>query len=478
MNYKLLLALFCSWWLGKAAFTQSLPSALGMAVLKMEADSTMKHAILSLYVVDAATGAVVFDKNSQVGLAPASCQKLFTSAAALDMLGPDYRYKTSLGYSGKIEKGVLKGNLYMLGSGDPTLGSWRYDSTKETTLFHRWIAAIQKAGIRKFEGDILVDDSHWETQVLPGGWIWEDIGNYYGAGSWGVNWHENQYDLRIQPGAAEGDAAQVIAPAEELEIMNRADLVRTGAPGSGDRASIFLSPYSPFALVGGTVPLQKEAFVISGSIPVPPRYAGILFGEALTKEGIAQHPKDVKMSLEFQLDKTVMGQPDRVIDTYFSPRLDSINYWFLKRSINLYGEALIKTIAYEKTGKGSTEKGVELVRNFWSGHGIELSAIHMVDGSGLSPQNRVTTDALVKVLLYAKTRPWYSAFYSALPEFNGMKMKSGSIGGARSFAGYQVSTDGKEYVFSIIVNNYDGSSAEVIKKIYQVLNILKGAVSK
>ena len=478
MNHKLLILLFCSLWLGKAAVTQTVPSALGAALQKMETDTSMKHALLSLYVVDAVTGEVVFDRNSQVGLAPASCQKLFTSVAALDILGPGYRYRTSLGYSGKIEKGMLKGDLYLLGSGDPTLGSWRYDSAKESVLLHRWVAAMGKGGIRQFEGNIIVDDSHWETQVLPGGWIWEDIGNYYGAGAWGLNWHENQYDLRIKPGAAEGDPAMVIAPAEELEIMSLANQVKTGASGSGDQSCIYLSPYSPLAVVGGTVPLQKEDFVVAGSIPTPPRYAGILLGEALQKNKTVVHAGDVKMSLEFLLEKKVIGHPDRILDNYFSPRLDSINYWFLKKSINLYGEALVKTLAYEKTGMGSTEKGVAIVRDFWSGHGIEPSAIHLADGSGLSPQNRVTTDALVKVLQYARTRPWYPAFYRALPEINGMRMKSGAIGGVRSYAGYQQSTDGKEYVFSIIVNNYDGSSAEVIKKIFSVLNILKGADSR
>ena len=219
--------------------------------------------------------------------------------------------------------------------------------------------------------------------------------------------------------------------------------------------------------------MQKQDFVISGSIAIPPRYAGVLLGEALQKGGIVSASRNVKMRAEFLMEEKAMSHPDTIIDTYLSPSLDSINYWFLRKSINLYGEALVKTLAYEKTGAGTTEKGVEIVRDFWSRHGIDKSAIHIVDGSGLSPQNRVTTDALVSVLQYARTRPWYPAFYQALPEFNGMKMKSGSIGGARSFAGYQTSTDGKEYVFSIIVNNYDGSSAEVIKKLFEVLNIMK-----
>jgi len=159
--------------------------------------------------------------------------------------------------------------------------------------------------------------------------------------------------------------------------------------------------------------------------------------------------------------------------TLLSPPLDSINYWFLRKSINLYGEVLIKTIALEKNGLGSTEKGVELVRNFWSERGIDKGAVNIIDGSGLSPQNRVTTQAEVKVLQYAKTRPWYSSFYNALPEYNGMKMKSGSIGGARAFAGYHTAKDGKQYVFSIIVNNYEGSSGEIVKKLYTVLDVLK-----
>jgi D-alanyl-D-alanine carboxypeptidase/D-alanyl-D-alanine-endopeptidase (penicillin-binding protein 4) len=170
--------------------------------------------------------------------------------------------------------------------------------------------------------------------------------------------------------------------------------------------------------------------------------------------------------------------PDSLFDfielyKHVSPPLDSINYWFLKKSINLYGEALIKTMAFEKTGFGSTGKGVELVRDFWEENGIEKSALNICDGSGLSPQNRVTADALVKALQYAKTRPWFGSFYYALPEYNGMKMKSGSIGGARAYAGYHTAKDGNEYSFAIIINNYDGESAAIVKKMHLILDNLK-----
>jgi len=165
--------------------------------------------------------------------------------------------------------------------------------------------------------------------------------------------------------------------------------------------------------------------------------------------------------------------PEKLITTIYSPTLDSINYWFLQRSINLYGEALAKIIAFEKTGFGSTEKGVELLKDFWNEHGIEKSAINIIDGSGLSPQNRVTTDALVKVLQFAKTRSWYSSFYNALPMYNGMKMKSGTIGGAKAFAGYHSAKNGTAYTFAIIINNYDETAGSIIQKMYKVLDELK-----
>ena len=159
--------------------------------------------------------------------------------------------------------------------------------------------------------------------------------------------------------------------------------------------------------------------------------------------------------------------------TLSSPSLDSINYWFLQKSINLYGEAFVKTIAYEKTGFGSTDTGINIIKNFWSKNGIERSALNIIDGSGLSPANRVTTNALVTVMQYAKKQNWYSSFYNALPLQNGIKMKSGYIGGVRSYTGYLKSKTGVEYTFSFIINNYDGSPGAVREKMWKLLDILK-----
>ena len=146
---------------------------------------------------------------------------------------------------------------------------------------------------------------------------------------------------------------------------------------------------------------------------------------------------------------------------------------FLKRSINLYGEALVKTIGYEQEKEGSTDAGIKLIRELWISKGIESSAFKIIDGSGLSPANRVTTKALVYVMKYAKTQKWFSSFYNSLPEINGIKMKDGYISGVRSYTGYIISRSGNEYTFSFIINNFDGSAATIKDKMWKVLDILK-----
>jgi D-alanyl-D-alanine carboxypeptidase/D-alanyl-D-alanine-endopeptidase (penicillin-binding protein 4) len=169
------------------------------------------------------------------------------------------------------------------------------------------------------------------------------------------------------------------------------------------------------------------------------------------------------------------GDSDKLktIYTHYSPSLDSIIYWFLKKSINLYGEALVKTFAYEKQGFGSTDSGVAIVKKFWKDKGLDEDELNIYDGSGLSPLNRITTHAQVEVLKYAKTKNWFPYFYDALPEYNGMKMKSGTISDVKGFCGYQKSKDGKEYIFSFLVNNYNGKTSGMVNKIYKVLDELK-----
>jgi D-alanyl-D-alanine carboxypeptidase/D-alanyl-D-alanine-endopeptidase (penicillin-binding protein 4) len=404
-------------------------------------------------------------------MAPASTQKIFTAIAVLDALGSGYRYKTEMGYTGEIKDSILKGDIIIVGYGDPSFGSWRYAGTKRSGILGKLVAAVRAAGINTVNGNIMLDDSKFSYQPVPGGWIWEDIGNYYGAGTWGINWNENQYDLVLKPGDKEGDETTVLATRPVLlPALN--NLVTTGAKGSGDNAYIYLPPYGASGFAEGTVPAGEKRFAISGSIPYPADVLGKELQDSLTMAGIKLQGSIVTGNRLFNNKQTISAFNNSLF-TYYSPALDSLVYWFLQKSINLYGEAFAKTIGYEKAGTGSTDRGVEVIRNFWQKNGIEKSSVKMMDGSGLSPQNRVTAAAEVAALQYAKTRPWFSSFYNALPMYNGTKMKSGTIGGAKAYAGYQTSAQGTEYTFSIIINNYDGDASSLIQKMYSLLDVLK-----
>ena len=182
------------------ASPQGLSKKLQDAVRTLEADTQLRYGQVGFYVVEQQTGKVVINRNGQTGMAPASSQKVITAASAFELLGSNYRYQTELSYDGKIEDGVLSGNLYIMGYGDPTLGSARYDNTSQQVLLTKWIDAIRKAGIKKVDGDVICFDKAWESQTLPGGWIWDDIGNYYGAGASAINWSENSYDIFFEVG--------------------------------------------------------------------------------------------------------------------------------------------------------------------------------------------------------------------------------------------------------------------------------------
>ena len=447
------------------AKTQPVAERIAKAVEKLQNDVQMKHAILGISVVRTENNENVFELNAQTGLAPASCQKTIISATAFELLGSDYRYHTILGYDGSINQGILKGNLHLIGSGDPTLGSWRYQSTKENKIRNDWREALKTKGIQKMEGDLIGQNGKWERETLPGGWIWDDIGNYYGAGTAALNWHENQYDLILQSGSSLGDKVSIVSTKPKLINATLESDVITAAKGSGDNSYIYLPPFAQKGIVRGTIPVDEKAFTISGSFPDPSFQLMATLNKQLDSANIG--PKHFSISYNKELPSF------QILSDIRSPTLDSINYWFMKKSINLYGEALVKTIAYEKTGLGSTDKGVELVKLFWKERGIEPSALRILDGSGLSPQNRVTVDALVKVLQYAKSRPWFNYYYDALPVYNQMKLKSGTIGGAKSFAGYHTAKDGTAYTVAMIINNYDGSASEIVRKMFLILDELK-----
>ncbi|MEO7924251.1 MAG: D-alanyl-D-alanine carboxypeptidase/D-alanyl-D-alanine-endopeptidase [Chitinophagaceae bacterium] len=443
---------------------QAVSQKLQTAFQRFESDSQLRHAISSLYVIDAKTGEVVFDKNSQVGLAGASTQKIITAATAFELLGKDYRYYTGMGYTGS--------SIYWTPSGDPTFGSWRYASTRPDKVFRDMADSLRKAGIKKVEDQFTIDDlPHFDDQNIPDGWIMQDIGNYYGAGSSRINWKENQYDLNLESTRHANDywfVDIVRDSSQRLPGDSFINKISAASEGSGDNAYIYLPMEGRNYLVKGTIPRNEKKFKISGAIVNPEDCFINDFRNFLKKEGLVNGAANGTYHVAIK-PRDVSGH----IAWHSSPTLDSIVYWFLKKSINLYGEALIKTFANEKMSFGSTDGGTAIVRKFWKEKGLDPEELNIYDGSGLSPLNRVTTHAQVEILKYAKAKDWFTYFYDALPEYNGMKMKSGTISDVKGFCGYHKSKDGKEYIFSFLVNNYNGRTSGVVNKMYKVLDELK-----
>jgi serine-type D-Ala-D-Ala carboxypeptidase/endopeptidase (penicillin-binding protein 4) len=451
---------------------------VGRAFEQFSASPALRHAIAALYVSDARSGETVYARNADIGLAPASAQKVVTAAAFLDLLGKSFQYQTIFGYTGSVVDGVLDGRVIIRGSGDPSLGSPRYPQTRAKEIGAALTAALRSLGIREAKGGMLAILPNQESQTIPNGWIWEDIANYYGAGHGSLNWKENQFDLLLKPGSKSGEPVRILnesylasiaLPAiaengqEPAKGFIRNELV-SGPKESGDEAYLFFQPGSSAYVARGSVPCCVDSFRISGAVSSPEWYALREISLLANIKGGLQE-KQVR-----EKGDAFAYQP---LYVHKSPEADSLVFWFLQKSINLYGEAFLHTIAQQKSGYASYEEGLKLVRQHWMERGIDTGSLQIMDGSGLSPQNRVTAKALTQVMLYARKRPWHSSFYAALPTFNGIRMKSGTIGGAKTFTGYIKSKSGQEYAFAIMVNNFEGPASAVVKGMYAVLDQLK-----
>jgi serine-type D-Ala-D-Ala carboxypeptidase/endopeptidase (penicillin-binding protein 4) len=442
---------------------------LKKAFQQFENDIQLKHALVSLYVIDGKTGEVVFDRNSQTGLAPASTQKIITSVTAFELLGKDFRYRTDFVLRKEMHSGAWF--LFVDGSGDPTFGSWRYVQTAERKIMEDIYDSL--GGLKP--STVSVMDRKFGTSSVRDGYIWQDMGNYYGSGTCQLNWKENQYDISFESYAT-GQRVRIEGINMDTAGYTFINEVIAGEAGSGDNAYIYAAPYSKEIYLRGTIPPQQKSFTISGSNPDPV----LSFGRSVEKylEG-RWKPTGAKtgaivnrasLSRDPLMGQPALGDGDTIY-THYSPPLDSIIYWLNKKSINLYGEALLNTLGDD--GSGKRDAGVKRLRAFWEQKGLDEEELNIVDGSGLSPGNRVTTHAQVEVLKYAQSKAWYPSFYNALPEYNGMKMKSGTINGVKAFCGYQKAADGHEYIFSFLVNNYSGTASSLVGKMYKVLDVLK-----
>jgi D-alanyl-D-alanine carboxypeptidase/D-alanyl-D-alanine-endopeptidase (penicillin-binding protein 4) len=298
-----------------------------------------------------------------------------------------------------------------------------------------WAEAIMKLGIKKIQGKVIGDASLWEKFQAPPSWAWEDLGNYYGAGASALSFHENAYMISFAPGAKEGDPVSVLRTTPRV-LQTIISEVKTGPVNSGDQACIYGSEFSATQMIRGTIPLGVSEFSIKGSIPDPVALCEKLLSQTLGERGIL-------------VQGLTISNPNRsVIHVTHSPKMRDIVYWTNQKSINLYAEHLLKKIGEKVYGEGSTTSGINAALDFWKRLGIE--GFNMVDGSGLSRKNFITTKQLTSMLIKIKQSPYFSVLFNSLPQIReGIYAKSGSMSSLRGYAGYK-----GEVAFAILINHY------------------------
>jgi len=452
-------------------FAQSLNAKLQSAFNTLQADSQCRYASVSLTVLDAKTGEKVFAVNPNMGLATASTLKTITTITAFNLLGKDFQYQTQFGYTGLIAAdGTLNGDVIIKGAGDPTLGSWRYENTHENHILTLMVDALQKAGVKKINGRIIGDDSIFGSQSIPTGWIWMDVGNYYGAGTSGLCWRENQFDIKLRTGHIDSPVG-ISHEVPAVPYLNFKSELLNAPANTGDNAYAFLPIGGKMMYLRGTYAIDQTKKSISAALPDPAYDAAFRLTDTLKRLGIlvSSDPESTGTLTARGLETPVIATN---LTTILSPHLSQIIYWLNQKSINLYAEQLLKTIAWKAGKQPTTDNGVEVEQEFWKARGIDPHSLNIVDGSGLSPADRVTTLTMATVLQSAKAATWFPDFYESLPTYNNMKMKSGSIINVLTYAGYQT-YNGRELCFSIMVNNFDGSSKTIKEKMFRVLDELK-----
>lgn len=450
-------------------------TAQSQALDRFLADTSLAHASYSLYIADAASDQPVLDVNSAKSLTPASVLKLVTSAVALELLGPSHTFTTTLGYTGTLRKsGKLDGDIVIIGGGDPALASPRFSLTYGDFPY-RWVDEIKNAGIKKVTGRVITDDSYYDYLPVPSRWLWEDIGNYYGAGVYGASIFDNTYEITFNTFGTK-PVITGLNP-EECDYNLENYLV---AEGSTDHGYVFSAPYSNSGWMSGTVPVRQEDFVLSASIPDPPLlFAGIM-DEQVRNAGIDIAGKPTTVRIE--KSGPVYGYTP--ISEYISPMLSEILVVLNHESVNLYAETYLKELGKKFWRTGSTENGLKVINTYLDSLGI--NGMFIVDGSGLSPTNSINTRGLASLLIHMKKDcKYFGDYLNSLPEAGRegtlknyfkdevftdcLKAKSGSMTRVRSYAGYFTTRSGKEMVFAFIANDFSGPPANIVRHYEEIL---------
>ncbi|QIA08492.1 D-alanyl-D-alanine carboxypeptidase/D-alanyl-D-alanine endopeptidase [Draconibacterium halophilum] len=435
-----------------------------------------RNASVGINVIDLNSGENIFSLNPDKLLVPASTMKMITSGTTLEILGGDYRFKTQISYTGKIDKyGVLDGDLVLIAGADPALGS-EYFQDHYFEFLKNWAKQVKASGINKVKGDLVLDAGIYDTERIPDSWVWGDIGNYYGAGPNAFTVYDNMYRITFSSPKKVGRLTQVIQTYPKIDGLQLVNEVLS-ADNNSDNAYVFGGPFDKHRVIRGTIPRNRSAFTIKASIPEPEKILAQAFLQNLLGEGIF-------VDGEIRLEKNI-NKKTKLIYMQESPTLAEIAEVLNHESVNLFAEHFLKQIAVEKNGLGNRNDAIDLVKEYWENRGLDMENIFMEDGSGLSHFNAVPPAFFTRFLTIMATN---NAFVQSLPvagegtfkRFDTdrlpgktLQAKSGSMTRVRCYSGYLTTNKGNKLVFSFMFNHFAGSHSTLIKEVEQLFVLLK-----
>lgn len=384
--------------------------------------------------------------NADRALIPASTLKAVTTATALQVLGPEYSFQTHL---------YLKGeDLIIKGGGDPLLAS-----SSLNVEFPAWLKALQEKGVSEIKGKLIADPTHFESRTTPNEWPWGDIGNYYGAGASGLNFHHNSYQITFKPGSV-GGTAKLTATYPTPPGVTFQNYMLTGTADSGDQGYAYVSPGGAHVTFRGTVPAGRSSFSIKGALPNPALSCVTAFKAYLEKNDFP-----VQGGVEVS-EKTLSVTEEERIYTQASPPLHKLLIPTNQRSVNLNAESIFKAL----TEEGTAQDAVKKVTSHWAAQSVDMTGFQIQDGSGLSPRNTVTARQLAMIMLRAHQHPTASQFKKSLATAGRTGTltyfgkgtaaegrvigKSGGLTRVRCYTGYLNARSGASYAFAVMTNNH------------------------
>ncbi|HLY60944.1 MAG TPA: D-alanyl-D-alanine carboxypeptidase/D-alanyl-D-alanine-endopeptidase [Terriglobia bacterium] len=461
------------------------PRALGPHIDFILSQAETERGFWGIEVVRLSDGKILYKRNEDHLFMPASNMKLFTTAAALENLGPDYIFRTTVECDTSPDGQGRVHNLILVGRGDANIGSRVLPYHLKTErriyadqIFRDLADQVVAHGVREIQGDLVADDTYFLYEPYNQDWGVGDIQWGYGAPISALAFNDNELMVHVQPGAAEGATALVsLAPLEDYFQVN--DHLETSGAGARERIFIERAPGSKQIDIWGQVPLGATVDDDTVSIDDPPQAAGTIFRKLLEERGIKVSGRVVVKHLTRMEAATNADAPTKpparvVLAQYQSPPLREDITVTNKVSQNLHAEMLLRTLGREVKKLGSTSSGLEVLADFGSKMGIPPDEYYFTDGCGLSRKALVAPEAMVKLLAYMAHSPNFEAYYNSLPvaatdgtlaeRFKGtsadgaIHAKTGTITHVNALSGYMDLPSGDRLAFSILGNSHPMSA--------------------